>query len=402
MLRALLVVLWPSFVFAQNAPPCDVVVSSESALRSEISSIQTGTGKVLCIAPGRLTLSNRISIGKARSGTSAARIYITARDGPGSVTIDANGHEEAFIVTASYLSLTDLVITGGAYHAIKVDPPSVGVRIERNHLTNNTAAGDPGGQYSAIKACCRVRDLVVTRNRITERGSPSPNIQGFDCNGCKNAEVSFNEIYDELPDSSSLTAIQLKSGSENSDINGNKIFNAFIGVSLGGFGDPVTWGGLPADVEEQGGIVRNNVIYNCRDAGITVIKAKDGRIYHNTLFNNGFTPDVRVVARNLDFRNNIFDRPLNFRDGTSGRQSSNIVLNAPNDGALFVDAPNGDFHLKQSAAAVDQGAVVSGDVDADRDGVARPQGGGFDVGAYELPSGDGLPPAPPKNLRIVR
>ena len=65
------------------------------------------------------------------------------------------------------------------------------------------------------------------------------------------------------------------------------------------------------------GIVRNNVVYGNQDPGISVINTKDGRVYNNTLFGNGFTPDVRVASVNLRYENNVLDRPLNLRDGTT-------------------------------------------------------------------------------------
>jgi parallel beta-helix repeat protein len=62
-------------------------------------------------------------------------------------------------------------------------------------------------------------------------------------------------------------------------------------------------------------------------------------------------------------------------------------------GAIFVDAAGADFHLFEGSAAMDVGTDVSFEVPAsafpsfdflvDMDGVPRPQGGGWDRGAYE-------------------
>ncbi|MFN8490692.1 MAG: choice-of-anchor Q domain-containing protein [Caldilineaceae bacterium] len=48
----------------------------------------------------------------------------------------------------------------------------------------------------------------------------------------------------------------------------------------------------------------------------------------------------------------------------------------------FVDLANGDLHLQAASPAVDAGLPV--DVTVDKDGVARPAGAGFDIGAYEF------------------
>lgn len=51
---------------------------------------------------------------------------------------------------------------------------------------------------------------------------------------------------------------------------------------------------------------------------------------------------------------------------------------------LFVDPAAGDYHLAAGSPAVDAGTNVG--VTTDLDGVARPQGAGFDIGAYEYVS----------------
>jgi hypothetical protein len=51
-----------------------------------------------------------------------------------------------------------------------------------------------------------------------------------------------------------------------------------------------------------------------------------------------------------------------------------------------VNAKAHDYHLASRAPAVDAGERL-GAVTVDRDGVERPQGGAFDVGAYEAKPG---------------
>ena len=56
---------------------------------------QLGPGRVLCLSAGTYTLPARISLGAQRSGAANNFAVIRSRDGLGSVTIDANGAEEA-------------------------------------------------------------------------------------------------------------------------------------------------------------------------------------------------------------------------------------------------------------------------------------------------------------------
>ena len=54
---------------------------------------------------------------------------------------------------------------------------------------------------------------------------------------------------------------------------------------------------------------------------------------------------------------------------------------------MFVDAAAGDLHLSAAAtAAIDRGTVLKEVVD-DWDGMRRPQGAGYDIGADEYGAG---------------
>jgi hypothetical protein len=99
---------------------------------------------------------------------------------------------------------------------------------------------------------------------------------------------------------------------------------------------------------------------------------------------NGFTPDVRRGAINLSYRNNILDHSLNQRDGTTAKASNNYVLASLTNSTLFVDPSGGNFELMASATEViDQGVNLGSDVPTDIRGRGRPQGSGYDIGAYE-------------------
>jgi hypothetical protein len=50
----------------------------------------------------------------------------------------------------------------------------------------------------------------------------------------------------------------------------------------------------------------------------------------------------------------------------------------------MVDPASYNFHLQASSLAIDSGAVVP--VPTDHEGRPRPQGGGYDIGAYEYSS----------------
>lgn len=51
----------------------------------------------------------------------------------------------------------------------------------------------------------------------------------------------------------------------------------------------------------------------------------------------------------------------------------------------FVDVGAKDFSLKPTSPAIDAGAVLGSPYDVDKNGIARPVGSGYDMGAYEYP-----------------
>jgi hypothetical protein len=306
----------------------------------------------------------------------------------GSVTVDANGHEEAFFVAgARYVTIRGLRITGGAYHGIKVDAPAHHVRVEDTRLWDNTRSTDLGSQFSAIKGggtcdpSC-VSDVLVEGNTITQvRRFGGNNFQGVDCNACLRWTVRANRITNIRGAALAGTGIQFKSGSVGTIIERNLIIGSGLnGINLGGFGTPA-WGRQAH--EHVGGVVRNNVVTRSADAGISVIDTLNGRVVHNTLWGNGFTPDVRRYARGLVYRNNILDRPLNLRDGTAARTGGNLVLRTPREAGLFAGAARGDLHLRATARrAIDR--APPGLARDDLDGVRRPSGRRPDIGADEF------------------
>ena len=118
--------------------------------------------------------------------------------------------------------------------------------------------------------------------------------------------------------------------------------------------------------------IQNNIYYNFVDplyVNTSVLNGGATTISHNLAYlANGSTPSSTAFACNQD--NNICADPL--------------FVNA------VIDPVSGDFHLQPGAPAIDAGANLSPVVSDDLEGVARPQGGGYDVGAYEyVTSGPG-------------
>ena len=155
---------------------------------------------------------------------------------------------------------------------------------------------------------------------------------------------------------------------------------------------------------DGGDASKNNKVYNN-----TIIQPTDGRwciisvngstgntIYNNIFINHhSFRGSISVDAASMtglvsDY--NVLVNRLSDDDGNSNMtlsqwQSLGYDLHsmiADPESQIFIDYSNGNFHLLQSAQAVNAGTnLVLPTVFEDLDNISRPQGTGFDIGAYE-------------------
>lgn len=163
----------------------------------------------------------------------------------------------------------------------------------------------------------------------------------------------------------------------------------------------------------------NNIAYN-NETGF-VVESEEGAtvhdifIYNNIAYNNGtgfLIPNWKknesslkknvyflnntaylnkigfyinsVMIENIVFRNNIIWESM-----TAIKIGANVPIsqitsdhNLTDRDPKFIDPISGDFHLQSSSPAIDNGSAVNAP-DVDMDNNNRPQGLGFDIGAYE-------------------
>lgn len=166
----------------------------------------------------------------------------------------------------------------------------------------------------------------------------------------------------------------------------------------------------------------NNIVLNKRTGVYACDNATNIRIYHNTFVNTTNLGGRGTIvtscgqqvngAESLFLRNNIIYRaaaPAGVtnavwqRSGRAGElEDHNLIFGGTTSWTLhptdkrvdpqFVDVGAGDFRLRSTSPAIDMGVAGADAATDDFDHAVRPQGAGFDAGAFEF--GSGPPPEP--------
>jgi hypothetical protein len=151
-------------------------------------------------------------------------------------------------------------------------------------------------------------------------------------------------------------------------------------------------GGMSANIglgiyTGEGNVAYNNVVWH-NGIGIAVeIGATNSLVYNNTIYDNfgdggiriGYTRprSVHTLVRNNIIYKNAKKDILDY--GLETIADHNLLNDTD---PRFVDPARRDFHLCPESPAIDGGETLE-EVSTDRDGVARPQGQAYDLGAYE-------------------
>lgn len=182
-------------------------------------------------------------------------------------------------------------------------------------------------------------------------------------------------------------AILMWRGSSGTVVEGNTFIDCDRDIAMG----------FESGTSHTGGIVRNNFIYRSPGAGgdvaIGVFGSTNTKVVNNTIFLNGQYPnaiETRFTTTGTQIVNNLADRAVQLRDGSTATQQGNVWTATA---ALFANSGASDLHLIATAtAAIDRG-VATGDAPYDWDNQAR--SGTRDVGADEYFASAPPPPPPP-------
>ena len=368
--------------------------------------------------------------------------------------------------SCSYVTVAGFHIYGGggggeAFNPFGQGPVDGGTnwRVVGNFLSCPLANGDTG--------CFETNEIINLKafgNEVTNVGIVAASKQQhafYLCSDTNHAEVGWNYIHNN----NSCRAIQIYSsplgGGGTGDPTGHNQFDISLHDNL--IHDDPCDGINIASVDPSQGKVEayNNLIYHVGlgpdpadgEASYSCIRmAEDNNngstpsgnaeVYNNTLVDCGShvgtygwsgTFAIAGGSVGLDARNNIAYQLSGEFFTNSGGTASGLTLAGSNNiwfggnqaapswttsniiaDPLFVNTSINNFHLQSGSPAVDAGITISSSnsfngyqvwngMPMDRDGVTRPQGSAYDVGAYEYFAGGSTvqKPNPPTNLKVV-
>ncbi|MDX2093045.1 MAG: choice-of-anchor Q domain-containing protein [Kofleriaceae bacterium] len=246
-----------------------------------------------------------------------------------------------------------------------------------------------------------VRGVRVYRNRIARTGWDAIQVGAAD----DDCEIYDNVVEDfgQANQGSQNHALQVGGGSS-CRVYGNRLARGPQGLHLSGVGATWAYNNLLVDISGVG--IIPNPAPPCGLAGQNPCDVKlrpytpfggtnyKGGMYvlNNTVVSSVATGRSMRRSGNEHYpeeqaKNNLFviDRvdPIERPEGWT--LQANVAARTP-AAAMFVDPAQGDFHLAAGSPAIDAGLDLTGSgVTVDLDKTPRPQGSGFDCGAYERP-----------------
>ena len=163
-----------------------------------------------------------------------------------------------------------------------------------------------------------------------------------------------------------------------------------------------------------------NGIFGTGDSGATDLAYNNWKIYNNTFV--GGIAQIAIGSGSAaptgwEIRNNLFyNCTTQYMSGPpTGVFTNNYLNNSPwgwgtctncvtsteSQSTLFPNYASGNYHLGSGSQGINAGSALSSPYNIDADGVGRPKGSAWDIGAYELVTGGNLAqPLAPSGLRV--
>jgi hypothetical protein len=257
--------------------------------------------------------------------------------------------------------------------------PAVAIEIVANEIRNNGNFGPLNGPYEHGIYPSKSADWLIEGNYLVGNFAFGVHMYNSNTNGNMRATIRNNTIEGRQISSGTTACIVVSSGS------GHTIYN---NLCIGQGSQPAKHTiGIALSYANVSAEVYNNTVYDV-SVGLQTINASNVTIKNN-LFN--------ATSDNFNINNSTSitgSNNLCTANDTDVSGACTIVTSAP--GFLTLGS---NFRLAAGSVATDAGATIS-TVTKDLDGMVRPNGAAYDIGAYEGSGASLPPPSPPRNLSV--
>ena len=306
------------------------------------------------------------SSGTTYSENGAAK-YITIKN----CEFQFDGGNGVFIQTSDHISVVNNTMYTSNYSTRQTD----GIYSQRNHentygwnniVINNT---DANGHDDCIQMY-QDTDISVIGNYAEQNNSKRGNAQGIYAEVMYGTSYFINNVVNlRNAQSNALTFMNLE-GNGTAELYGNTVYGIrpFHLIWITETPNPV--------VKNNIGMVSTTTL---EPLEITSWAGDKTNIANNLLYN----PNTTRVAN------------IGGPKTQSALETSGINLGGLRANPDFVSIDNQNFHLNKSSPAIDAGKNLLSIYNTDKDGISRPQGYNFDIGAYEYDQDTSPPPPSP-------
>jgi hypothetical protein len=384
-------------------------------------------GDVVTVAAGTYTETLR----SVRAGTASARITVRAADAGRRPVVTAAGR--VLTVQHAYLTFDGLVLDGkyGAGDIVRLDSSATGTSLLHCEVRRSSKDGiDMGAPADVLIDGCEIHHLLNASGGRTDA-------HGIVAGAVRRLTIRNTEIHTFSGDGFQADPGRKAPGWDQVTIEHSRIWLAPLTEAANGFARGVVPGENAIDTKAAGGLSRarltisDTTAYGFRGglinnmAAFNIKENVDVTIDRTTVYDseiafrlrggasgawvrisNAVVYDVATAFRyedniqNLRIWNSTIGRNVNraFQNASSAKSVldvRNLLVLAgslPGEAAggpnlavaanAFVDAAKHDYRLAAGTRAIDSGVTIK-DVRTDRQGTSRPQGPGYDIGAFE-------------------
>ena len=217
------------------------------------------------------------------------------------------------------------------------------------HNNGDLSAGSPGINYNALIEGNIIHDVCFGIGG-----------QAISCDGVQDSRILNNLVYNSHSKGISLFGQDAAQGSQRDIVVNNTVLTAADGGSALRMAD-----------NSPGNTVYNNVFYSYNTSAACIDLNSEDLV--------GLVSDYNVVTNRIY----VDGSTVSFSAWKSNyHEDAHSLIATPTQ--LFANNAANDYHLVAGSPAVDAGTATDAPA-TDIVGTPRPQGAGYDIGAYELP-----------------